>query len=297
MQKKKHILVASSLTTALLFNVLTPTMAMHDASNSAKRNDMIESLYKLDKSMEAAEGLSEAELAKKVFNSLTPEAQENFVNFMVKQSEAGDSSLLDYHEEVIGKVEKVNNKMEKMPNKTALKADPLDILSTKLDRLKLPRPVYYSFMAVGGGIAAAAADGPLPIGDIIGVLIAVGAGAVVGYYWDEIEPKFDEIIEAFQDSFTAMADEIVEAFNYLYAKGIIYYYDIPKRLLNDKGDGVDLGQFDKRIDGKTRENEKTGWSIQKDRGNKPHGGSAWKLRDSKGNRKATLDDTGKILRE
>ena len=37
--------------------------------------------------------------------------------------------------------------------------------------------------------------------------------------------------------------KIVEAFNYLYAKGIIYYYDIPKRLLNDKGDGVDLGQF------------------------------------------------------
>jgi len=59
-----------------------------------------------------------------------------------------------------------------------------------------------------------------------------------------------------------MADEIVEAFDYLYAKGIIDYHNIPKRLLNDAGDGVDLGQFDKRVDGNTRENEKTGWSIQ-----------------------------------
>lgn len=126
---------------------------------------------------------------------------------------------------------------------------------------------------------------------------AIWPASYCQYYWEDIEPKFDKIVAAFEASFSAMADEIVEAFDYLYAKGIIDYHNIPKRLLNDAGDGVDLGQFDKRVDGNTRENEKNGWSIQKDRGNKPHGGSAWKHRDSKGKRKATLDDTGKILRD
>ncbi|KZE54190.1 hypothetical protein AV540_26415 [Brevibacillus parabrevis] len=238
MQKKKHILVVSSLTTALLFNVLTPVMAS-GVNPSIDREPLNESLYKLEKSIDAD---NEAELAEKVFNSLSPEAQQEFLEFMVEQSEAGDTRLMDYHEQVIGKVEIANNKKGKNVTKrvAAVKAaNPLDILSTKLDKLNLPRPVYYSFMAVGGGIAAAAADGPLPIGDIIGVLVAVGAGAVVGYYWEDIEPKFDKIVAAFEASFSAMADEIVEAFDYLYAKGIIYYHNIPKRLLNDAGDGVD----------------------------------------------------------
>ncbi|MDH6352081.1 hypothetical protein NST23_03745 [Brevibacillus sp. FSL K6-0770] len=91
---------------------------------------------------------------------------------------------------------------------------------------------------------------------------AIWPASYCQYYWEDIEPKFDKIVAAFEASFSAMADEIVEAFDYLYAKGIIDYHNIPKRLLNDAGDGVDLGQFDKRVDGNTRENEKTGWSIQ-----------------------------------
>ena len=91
---------------------------------------------------------------------------------------------------------------------------------------------------------------------------AIWPASYCQYYWEDIEPKFDKIVAAFEASFSAMADEIVEAFDYLYAKGIIDYHNIPKRLLNDAGDGVDLGQFDKRVDGNTRENEKNGWSIQ-----------------------------------
>lgn len=54
---------------------------------------------------------------------------------------------------------------------------------------------------------------------------------------------------------------------------------------------VDLTKF---VNGK---NAKSGYSLSKTKGN-PHGQDAiWKLLDAKGNRVATLDSNGKILRD
>ncbi|RAP17922.1 hypothetical protein C2W64_04525 [Brevibacillus laterosporus] len=95
-----------------------------------------------------------------------------------------------------------------------------------------------------------------------------------------------------------MKGKIEDAFDYLYAEVIIHYYDIPKRLLDTDSDGnviVDLDVFTDRVDGRERREPKTGWSIQKDRGNVKHGGSAWKLRNSKKKRVATLTDEGKYF--
>ncbi|MPQ45192.1 hypothetical protein [Clostridium tarantellae] len=60
---------------------------------------------------------------------------------------------------------------------------------------------------------------------------------------------------------------------------------------------VDLKKFTNKFNSLSLKNNKTGWFIQKDRGNNTHGGSAYKLFDKKGFRKATLDKNGKILRE
>lgn len=77
---------------------------------------------------------------------------------------------------------------------------------------------------------------------------------------------------------------------------------VPGKLM--KSDGVvDLSAFDSRMKGMPGDgkgfwsfvNPKTGWFIQKDVGDF-HGGSAFKLFDALGNRMATLDATGKILR-
>lgn len=72
---------------------------------------------------------------------------------------------------------------------------------------------------------------------------------------------------------------------------------IPKLLkLTDKA--VDLGKFTTKINGgKALKNAKTGWTIQKDKGSNPHGGSAFKLFNKSGNREATLDKNGKVLRD
>ncbi|MED5052163.1 RHS repeat-associated core domain-containing protein [Anoxybacillus rupiensis] len=69
---------------------------------------------------------------------------------------------------------------------------------------------------------------------------------------------------------------------------------IPNRL-KKSDDTVDIDQFEGGS--QTRVNQKTGWSIERDRAKgQSHGGSYWKLKDKKGKRVATLDKYGKILR-
>lgn len=72
---------------------------------------------------------------------------------------------------------------------------------------------------------------------------------------------------------------------------------IPSSDLKDRNH-VDTKKFTKRINGSTKQDPKTKAVIQKDRGNNPHGGSYWKLKENlkAKDRLATLDKNGKILR-
>jgi hypothetical protein len=69
----------------------------------------------------------------------------------------------------------------------------------------------------------------------------------------------------------------------------------------ERGDSVDLSKFNNRVkvEGQTRmQDPKSGYSISADRaGTNSHGGSAWKLLDRAGNRVATLDVNGVVLRK
>ena len=65
-------------------------------------------------------------------------------------------------------------------------ADALDILNTRLIALNLPTLVRYTFMAMGGGLAAAGLDSPLPIGDIIAASCGCRRYCYIAYYWDDI---------------------------------------------------------------------------------------------------------------
>ena len=72
---------------------------------------------------------------------------------------------------------------------------------------------------------------------------------------------------------------------------------IKKSLMDD--DGVIISKFKNKVKGKQEyKDPKSGWSISRDVGkNNSHGGSYWKLMDKSGNRIATLDKNGKVLRE
>ena len=69
---------------------------------------------------------------------------------------------------------------------------------------------------------------------------------------------------------------------------------IPSRLKDGDGN-VDLDKFNEKVKGdKVKNKEKGGWTIEKDKAG--HGGSKWKLKDKDGNRVASLDENGKVLR-
>ncbi|CUH92930.1 hypothetical protein [Herbinix luporum] len=184
--------------------------------------------------------------AQEVFNSLSPEAKEKFVTFIENE----DYELLEIHKKYVDpdydkmKVkEDIKNKIHNNQllntednNITVIKgveitidkpmimmaaaspADALDILNTRLIALNLPTLVRYTFMAMGGGLAAAGLDGPLPIGDIIAAIVAVGGIAIIAYYWDDIAPKWDGIVSAFKEAFSVMASSIVSAFEEIYGQ-------------------------------------------------------------------------------
>ncbi len=68
---------------------------------------------------------------------------------------------------------------------------------------------------------------------------------------------------------------------------------IDKDLLDENGN-VDLGKFDKNVMNSGKKMAKGGWTIEKDYSQ--HGGSKWKLKNEKGERFASLDENGKVLR-
>ena len=69
--------------------------------------------------------------------------------------------------------------------------------------------------------------------------------------------------------------------------------NVPQKLKNNQGN-VDLGRFNQRGNDGDKKDSKTGWRISPDTSN--HGGSRWKLLNPRGERVASLDGAGRILR-
>lgn len=69
-------------------------------------------------------------------------------------------------------------------------------------------------------------------------------------------------------------------------------YDIPQRLLDSNGK-VKVKSFNHKVKGKTAYKEPKGWTIEKDRDG--HKGSKWKVKNSKGKRKASIKGNGQIV--
>jgi len=166
--------------------------------------------------------------ARQIFENLSPENQTIFLNEIQEEYAQGNTELLEFHEKVVGQI--ANKSELKKTNKVSLKAaskDPLDVLERDLKKLDLPTPAYYAFLGVGVSLSAAAVDGPIPIGDIVGIIIAAGCAAVIAYYWDDIEDKWSGVERAFKNAFSTMKSNISAAFDILKLAVLAYVYDEP----------------------------------------------------------------------
>jgi hypothetical protein len=243
------------------------------------------------------------QLAKEVYEKLSPEAKQYFIDFM----EDSSPELLNFHKKNIDK-NYVNLKAKQkailaskgipinVPKAYAAAANPLSILSTELIALNLPTAVRYTLMAMGGGLTVAGLDGPLPVGDILAAIVAIGGIAVLAYYWDDISPKWNGIVKAFKKAFASMGNNITKAFSDIALKVEVAYVSlkIPSKL--KKGSNkIDLNKFNKKKPGSGPPTwiGPLGWYIEKDMSG--HGGRVWKLFDWAGKRIASLAADGKIL--
>lgn len=86
-------------------------------------------------------------------------------------------------------------------------------LNSDLSALNLPVSVQYALMAIGSGLSTGAVDGPLPVADIVGVIVSLGGVAVFAYNWPKIEKKWPKIVKAFKKCFDGMKTKVSKAFD------------------------------------------------------------------------------------
>lgn len=91
-------------------------------------------------------------------------------------------------------------------------ADPMRVLMAELGGLGLPSAVLYSLKAMGAGMVASIAEGPLPVGEILLAAATASAVVVIAAHWDVVSPKFDQITRAFQKAFSAATSNISSVF-------------------------------------------------------------------------------------
>ncbi|HER6654922.1 TPA: hypothetical protein VPC29_001885 [Streptococcus pyogenes] len=82
-----------------------------------------------------------------------------------------------------------------------------------LSSLNLPGPVLYSLQAMMSGFVAAAADGPLPFGDAMLVVASVAAVGTLAIYWNDVAPKWNSIVNIFQNKFKDSVSTVNRVFS------------------------------------------------------------------------------------
>lgn len=160
-------------------------------------------------------------LCKKVYLNLNPDGRKLFKKLLEM-----DEELYEFH---VKNVDRQFERVDKCSQKArrgdwAIVPRELVQLGEELHDLNLPFYIYYSLMAIGSGIMAAAADGPIPVGDIVGAFVGVCGVGVIALNWPKIEKKWPDIEAAFARCFSSMSKNVKKAFSKLKVKIEVRYY-------------------------------------------------------------------------
>lgn len=155
--------------------------------------------------------VSDIDLAKEVYNSLSPEAKVIFDDAL-----ASDLELLEFHKTYVDPNCSIKYTQNYSVRSMTATADPMAILNAEFIAMQIPQAVKYVLEAVGAGMIAAAGDGPLLAGDILLAAATVSAVVVIAANWNEVAPKWNGIVNAFKKAFAASASNVVSAFQTLF---------------------------------------------------------------------------------
>ena len=193
MKKLTTKLASFILTLSMLFSLTVPAFA-------AENYDSIGTISNTQESIDAA---------REAYAALTPEAKVIF-----EESLAYDAEMLKFHTTYVDQNFTLPAVRPETKSATAV-ADPMRVLMAELSGLGLPSAVLYSLKAMGAGMAAAVADGPLPVGDILLAAATVSVAVTIAANWKTVSSKWNSIVSAFQKAFEKSTSNVVSAFQKL----------------------------------------------------------------------------------
>ncbi len=185
-------IVAFLIAIALCFSSSQVAYAAESVNMHFQMDDSIPAFNVVSLEQRLYNGLTEAALERKIYYSLSPEAKALYDSVDVNGS--------------VG-IQNANLRTVSAASST------YTVLIRELTALGLPTAVFNSLKAAAASLVAAAADGPLPVGDILAALSAVTLVTVVALNWNEVAPKWNQIVAAFKNALSSSSGNISSAFS------------------------------------------------------------------------------------
>lgn len=157
-------------------------------------------------------------LVQEIYSSLNDEAKALFNAQIAK-----DPTLTKVHKKYVGNVVSVNYNVNALNSNSvqtyrAAKSsqNALDVLKTELTALALSSALYYALMAEGAALVAAGIDGPIPVGDVAGLVVGGIGAIVIAFHAQEFINKYAGISRAFSIAFSVAAVQIKQGLDQVY---------------------------------------------------------------------------------
>lgn len=191
------------------------------------------------------------EISKDVYDALSPEARAIFNDALAR-----DMELLQFHKAYVDPSSDIviapQNRARAMAATAA--TDPMTVLNTQLALLSLPTSVVYTLKAMGAGMIAAIADGPLPVGEILLAAATVSAAVAIVANWQTVSPKWNSVVNAFKKAFAASATNVVSAFQTLRENVLSEYKVNFNKSTEDAINGADANKQNHILNNKLHKN-------------------------------------------
>ena len=145
--------------------------------------------------------VSEEEIAKDLFQSLSEEAQQIFLAQI-----ATDPGLTEYHRENVDP----SFDPQAIPAIYAYSSE-LDIVRSGLANLGLSSTVTYAFTGAASAIVGGAGGAAITTSEVYALLFGTSIVTTIAAYWDEVENAFSDIVGVFTNAFSYMRSAVSNA--------------------------------------------------------------------------------------
>ena len=132
-----------------------------------------------------------------MFDEMSDEAKEIYFSYITTQ----DEELLNYYKTYINP----DSALEYTPYRAVTRSgylDPLSVLKAELTLLGLSTSVKNAFIGAGSSMLAMLSDGPLVVGDIVGIIIGAECVGIILANWSTVVEKWQGITDAFTKVFS-----------------------------------------------------------------------------------------------